>query len=194
MNQSATVLTINQTRAAEQAAVDAGSSFWQLMETAGTAAAQDLLKRPVNLQRYWILCGKGNNGGDGLAIARMLIEKKFAVTVYILEFGKIGTADFQTNLAQLHECSTDIHFIQSTDFFPAIKKDDIIIDALFGTGLNKPLEGISATLVQYINTCNAITFAIDLPSGLFADTSSKGNTVVNATHTLSFQNYKLADS
>ena len=50
MNQSATVLTINQTRAAEQAAVDAGSSFWQLMETAGTAAALDLLKRPVNAQ------------------------------------------------------------------------------------------------------------------------------------------------
>ena len=83
MNQSATVLTINQTHAAEQAAVDAGSSFWQLMETAGTAAAQDLLKRPVNLQRYWILCGKGNNGGDGFVVARHMHNEGAKVKVFI---------------------------------------------------------------------------------------------------------------
>ncbi|MGF2414288.1 MAG: NAD(P)H-hydrate epimerase, partial [Ferruginibacter sp.] len=164
----------------------------QLMERAASKCVEWILQHNYSLTHFHIFCGKGNNGGDGLAIARMLIEKKFAVTVYILEFGKIGTADFQANLAKLHECSTDIHFIQSTDFFPAIKQDDIIIDALFGTGLNKPLDGISAALVQYINTCNVITFAIDLPSGMFADTSSKDNTVINATHTLSFQNYKLA--
>jgi ADP-dependent NAD(P)H-hydrate dehydratase / NAD(P)H-hydrate epimerase len=144
------------------------------------------------LFHFRIFCGKGNNGGDGLAIARLLIEHKCLVTVYILEFGNIGADDFQTNLAKLPECTPDIHFIQSPDFFPAISADDIIIDALYGTGLNKPLEGISAALVNHINSSDAIKISIDLPSGLFVDKSSKGNAVLKANHTLSFQNYKLA--
>jgi ADP-dependent NAD(P)H-hydrate dehydratase / NAD(P)H-hydrate epimerase len=163
-----------------------------LMERAASKCFEWLLQQNYAQKHFHIFCGKGNNGGDGLAIARMLIKKRYTVTVYILEFGNIGTADFQTNLARLHECSTDIHFIQSQDFFPLIKNNAIIIDALFGTGLNKPLEGISAALVNHLNQSAAEIIAVDLPSGLSADTSSKGNAVINATHTLSFQNYKLA--
>jgi ADP-dependent NAD(P)H-hydrate dehydratase / NAD(P)H-hydrate epimerase len=163
-----------------------------LMERAAAKCFEWLLQQNYAGRHFHIFCGKGNNGGDGLAIARMLIEKKYAVTVYILEFGNLGTADFQTNLARLHECSTDIHFIQTKEFFPAIKNDAIIIDALFGTGLNKPLEGISAALVNHLNQSAADIIAVDLPSGLFVDMSSKGNTVIKASHTLSFQNYKLA--
>jgi ADP-dependent NAD(P)H-hydrate dehydratase / NAD(P)H-hydrate epimerase len=162
-----------------------------LMERAGAKCVEWLTENNYNKKHFQIFCGKGNNGGDGLAIARMLIQKKITATVYILEFGNIGTSDFQTNLARLHECSTDIHFIQSPDFFPSIKSDAVIIDALFGTGLNKPLAGISAALVNHINNSKAI-IAIDLPSGLAADSSSKNNPVIKATHTLSFQNYKLA--
>jgi ADP-dependent NAD(P)H-hydrate dehydratase / NAD(P)H-hydrate epimerase len=163
-----------------------------LMERAAAKCFDWLLQQNYAGRHFHVFCGKGNNGGDGLALARMLIAKKYLVTVYILEFGNIGTADFQTNLARLHECSTDIHFIQSQEFFPAIKDGAIIIDALFGTGLNKPLQGISAALVNHINQSQVEIIAIDLPSGLSADTSSKGNAVINATHTLSFQNYKLA--
>jgi ADP-dependent NAD(P)H-hydrate dehydratase / NAD(P)H-hydrate epimerase len=163
-----------------------------LMERAAAKCVDWLLQQNYAGRHFHIFCGKGNNGGDGLSIARMLMEKKYFVTVYILEFGNIGTADFQTNLARLHECSTDIHFIQSPDFFPVIKNDAVIVDALFGTGLNKPLGGISAALVNYLNQSATEIIAIDLPSGLSADASSKGNAVINATHTLSFQNYKLA--
>jgi ADP-dependent NAD(P)H-hydrate dehydratase / NAD(P)H-hydrate epimerase len=163
-----------------------------LMERAAAKCFEWLLQQNYAQKHFHIFCGKGNNGGDGLAIARMLIQKKYLVTVYILEFGNIGTADFQTNLARLHECSTDIHFIQSQDFFPLIKNNTIIIDALFGTGLNKPLEGISAALVNHLNQSASKIIAVDLPSGLSSDTSSKGNAVINATHTISFQNYKLA--
>jgi ADP-dependent NAD(P)H-hydrate dehydratase / NAD(P)H-hydrate epimerase len=163
-----------------------------LMERAAAKCFEWLLQQNYAQKHFYIFCGKGNNGGDGLAIARMLIEKKYTVTVYILEFGNMGTADFQTNLARLHECSTDIHFIQSPDFFPTFKTDAIIIDALFGTGFNKPLEGISAALVNCLNKSSVEIIAIDLPSGLSADTTSKGNAVINATHTLSFQTYKLA--
>ncbi|MBL7703452.1 MAG: NAD(P)H-hydrate dehydratase [Ferruginibacter sp.] len=163
-----------------------------LMERAATACCKWLIGKNFGAFHFRIFCGKGNNGGDGLAIARLLIEHKCLVTVYILEFGKLGTDDFQTNLARLHECSTAIHFIQSPDFFPEINTEDIIVDALLGTGLNKPLDGITAALVDHINNAGTTRISIDMPSGLYADKSSKGNTVVKAYHTLSFQNYKLA--
>lgn len=163
-----------------------------LMERAATACCKWLIGKNFGSLHFRIFCGKGNNGGDGLAIARLLIEHKCQVTIYILEFGNIGTDDFQTNLARLHECTTDIHFIQSADFFPSIGNDDIVVDALYGTGLNKPLQAISAALVNQINDCKAIKISIDLPSGLYADKNSKGNTIIQANQTLSFQNYKLA--
>lgn len=163
-----------------------------LMERAAAKCCDWLLQHEYFQKRFLVFCGKGNNGGDGLAIARILIKNKYSVTVYILENGKKGTPDFQENLVRLHQCSTDIHFIQTPDFFPEIQKQDIIIDALYGTGLNKPLEGISSQLVHHINNSKAEIIAVDLPSGLFADSSSKGNMVINASITLSFQQYKLA--
>jgi len=163
-----------------------------LMERAATACCKWLIGKNFGLFHFRIFCGKGNNGGDGLAIARMLIQHHCNVSVYIPEFGKAGSDDFQTNLARLHECSTDIHFIQSAEYFPEINDTDVIIDALFGTGLNKPLEGMNSTLVEHINRSNTTIISIDMPSGLFADKSSKGNTVINAALTLSFQNHKLA--
>ncbi len=169
-----------------------------LMERAAKACYNWMIGKNFGTLHFRVFCGKGNNGGDGLAIARFLIAHKCLVTVYILEFGNIGSNDFQTNLERLHPLTTDIHFIKSGDFFPVINATDIIIDALFGTGLNKPLDGVSALLVNHINSAAAIKISIDLPSGLFADPqdtvhkSSKGNTVVKADQTLSFQNYKLA--
>ncbi|MBK7306221.1 MAG: NAD(P)H-hydrate dehydratase [Chitinophagaceae bacterium] len=163
-----------------------------LMERAATACYNWLIGKNFGTLHFRIFCGKGNNGGDGLAIARMLIEHKCLVTVYILEFGNLGTEDFQTNLERLHPLTTDIHFIQSKEFFPELNDSDIVIDALFGTGLNKPPESISAALINQLNLYKKTVISIDLPSGLFADTSSKGNAIVKATHTLSFQNYKLA--
>ncbi|MEO7307342.1 MAG: NAD(P)H-hydrate epimerase, partial [Ferruginibacter sp.] len=168
-----------------------------LMERAATACCNWLIGKNIGALHCRIFCGKGNNGGDGLAIARMLIVHNCTVSMYILDpiaigFGKTGTDDFQTNLARLHECSTDIHFIQTEEFFPELNTNDLIIDALLGSGLNKSLEGITASLVNHINNAGTEIISIDLPTGLFADKSSKGNTIIKATHTLSFQNYKLA--
>lgn len=163
-----------------------------LMERAATACCKWLIGKNFGQYHFRIFCGKGNNGGDGLAIARLLIEHQCNVTIYILEFGNMGTADFQTNLERLHQCTTDIHFIQSADFFPSFNDNDIIIDALFGTGLNKPPGEISKELVEYINTSNCTIVSVDMPSGLYADKSSKGNAVINASITLSFQDHKLA--
>jgi ADP-dependent NAD(P)H-hydrate dehydratase / NAD(P)H-hydrate epimerase len=164
-----------------------------LMERAASKCIDWLGKQQWQKRSFKIFCGKGNNGGDGLAIARLLFELDYTVSVYILEFGKPGSEDFQINLQRLHDLSfTEIYFIQTKETFPLINVDEILIDALFGSGLNKPLERLSAEIVDHINHSKATVVSIDLPSGLFIDRSSKKNKVVEADHTLTFQCYKLA--
>jgi NAD(P)H-hydrate epimerase len=164
-----------------------------LMERAAGKCVEWLLQQYPDVVSFSIFCGKGNNGGDGLAIARMLIEQNFPVTVHILEFGHLGTDDFQTNLARLHKLpNPDIHFIQSEDNFHPFPEGQIIIDALLGSGLNRQLEGVTATLVEHINKSGCEIVAIDIPSGLYVDRSSKGIITIKANHTLSFQCYKPA--
>lgn len=162
-----------------------------LMERAARQCTNFLLDQQLVQDGIKIFCGKGNNGGDGLAIARHLIEAGLQPSVYILEFGAKGTDDFQTNLARLHQLTSDIYFVQAKEFFPALVEHDLIIDALYGSGLNRPLKDLSAELVEYINSANATVISIDVPSGMFIDKSSKGNAVIKATYTLTFQSLKL---
>lgn len=164
-----------------------------LMERAATRCVEWIQAREWHQRRFHIFCGKGNNGGDGLAIARQLVILGYQVDVHILEYGKPGSADFQANLQRLHDLSfTAITFIQAADHFPELTPERIIIDALYGTGLNKPLEGHGAALVQHINVCGATVVSIDLPSGMMADDSSRGQVAIQAAYTLSFQVRKLA--
>ncbi len=164
-----------------------------LMERAATACVNWVTKEYPEATSFGIFCGKGNNGGDGLAIARMLLERNYPVTIYILEFGHLGTDDFQTNLARLHKLpGADIHFIQTEENIHPVPKDQVIVDALFGSGLNRALEGITAKLVEHINNSGCDIISIDVPSGLFTDRSSGGATCIHARHTLSFQCYKPA--
>ena len=162
-----------------------------LMERAAQSCVDWMIANNFIQHNIKIFCGKGNNGGDGLAIARLLLEKGCAVIVYILEFGAKGTDDFQINLHRLHAITTHIHFIQATEFIPAIDSKDIVIDALYGSGLNRPLQFLSKEMVEHINKSNAKIISVDVPSGLAIDKSSKTNTVVKATYTLTFQSIKL---
>jgi ADP-dependent NAD(P)H-hydrate dehydratase / NAD(P)H-hydrate epimerase len=164
-----------------------------LMERAAGKCVEWLAEKGYVENSFSIFCGKGNNGGDGLAIARLLAVKKYPVTVHILEFGHKGTEDFQTNLARLHHYpEVDIRFIQTEENFHGLKEDEIIIDALFGSGLNRGIEGVTAQLIDHINASGCEIISIDMPSGLFVDHSSLGNRIIKADHTLSFQCYKLA--
>lgn len=163
-----------------------------LMERAAQQCAGWISKHFSTQQPVSVFCGNGGNGGDGLAIARLLSEAQFYVSVYILESGKLGTPEFQTNLERLHATLVAVNYIQSEDHFPPIDKASLVVDALFGFGLSRPLEGMSAALVNHLNDSGAAIISIDLPSGLFADRSSAGNVVIKAQHTLSFQCYKLA--
>lgn len=164
-----------------------------LMERAAAKCVDWLEDNDHTANRYTIFCGKGNNGGDGLAIARMLAMKDRTVDVHILEFGHKGTEDFQTNLARLHQCpGVNIKFIQSEDHFYPLHAGDTAIDALYGSGLNRQLEGVTAKLVDHINAGKSKVISIDIPSGMFVDRSSKGNIIVDADHTLTFQCLKPA--
>jgi hydroxyethylthiazole kinase-like uncharacterized protein yjeF len=164
-----------------------------LMERAATKCFEWLDNNGWFVQSFAIFCGKGNNGGDGLAIARMLANRGCKVSVYILEFGHKGTDAFQTNLARLHQYpAVDIHFIQEESNFHILSQETVIIDALFGSGLTRPLEGFTARLVDHINSSGCSVIAIDVPSGMSVDLSSKGNKIIKANYTLSFQCYKLA--
>ncbi len=164
-----------------------------LMERAAQQCLDWLEKNNYTHQHIHVFCGKGNNGGDGLAIARMLTDRKIPVSVHILEFGHKGTDDFQTNLARLHQYpGVVIRFIQTKENFPKLDVGDLVIDALLGSGLNRGLDGVTAALVTHINNSPCTVISIDIPSGLFADRTSKDQVVVEADHTLSFQNYKLS--
>jgi len=162
-----------------------------LMERAAAACFEWIAKNVDLTSTFLIFCGNGNNGGDGLAIARMLQEAKRKVRVYIIPSDK-RTADCTANLNRLSALNIAINEIATGKDFPSISSNSIVIDALFGTGLGKPLQGLAEKLVQHINTSGNNVISIDMPSGLFADNTSQGNTVIKASHTLSFQTYKLA--
>ena len=164
-----------------------------LMERAATTCTDWLQRQYPEQMQFAVYCGKGNNGGDGLAIARQLLEKGCTVYLYILEYGHRGTDDFQQNLSRLHRYPQGhIHFIQSSEHIPELPPGQIIIDALFGSGLNRAVEGLAAELITQINQSGMPVISIDIPSGLFTDQSSGNYLTVLATHTLSFQSYKLA--
>jgi NAD(P)H-hydrate epimerase len=164
-----------------------------LMERAAGKCVNWLEEAGYKEHSFAIYCGKGNNGGDGLAIARMLAEKGIPVKVNILEFGHKGTGDFQVNLVRLQQHgSVEIRLIQSEEHFHPLLADEIIIDALLGSGINRPLEGLTANLVNYLNNSGCEIISIDIPSGLYTDSSSVGNCTIHAHHTLSFQCYKPA--
>lgn len=164
-----------------------------LMERAATSCVDWLETNGYSEKSFVVFCGKGNNGGDGLAIARLLAAKKNPVRIFILEFGHKGAEEFQINLARLHEHpEVDIRFVQTEQNFHEFIDGEIILDALYGSGLNRGLQGVTAKLVEHINHSGCEIISIDIPSGLFVDKSSKGNTNIKADHVLSFQCYKPA--
>ncbi len=167
-------------------------SSTDLMERAGKACADWITKKYNNTISFKIFCGTGNNGGDGLAVARMLLEQNYVAEIFIVSDIKSGSADFVINLERLQKLSVKISFIESDQSFPSFEKNDVIIDALFGTGLNKKPSGIHEKVINYLNEHSLKIISIDVPSGLYVDKHSNGNAVVCAQYTLTFQQMKMA--
>lgn len=131
-----------------------------------------------------IYCGKGNNGGDGLAIGRLLHEKGYFVRIVILQISSHSSKDFEQQL----EWAQHLSFQQELKF----PENAIVIDAIFGTGLNRPLEGLAKEAIEYLNLNKAFKkISVDIPSGLFADKHTT-STVFKADITFGFECPKLA--
>ncbi len=135
-----------------------------------------------------IFCGQGNNGGDGLAIARLLHRRFYNVSVYIIP-SKNPSNDFIQNKERLPK-AINIHPINK-DKFPSFQENDIIVDTMIGTGLKKQVKGTTSTIIEHLNHQKGIKIAVDLPSGLLADKKTEGKSF-QADYTLSFQQPKKA--
>ena len=162
-----------------------------LMERAAGNCFKWLKKNISSATTVIVCCGNGNNGGDGLVIARLLHKAKYKVAVYILKSNK-RSESCAINLKRLSALKPEVKFIETIKDFPLISKNTVVIDALYGSGLDRPLKNITAELVNYINEKSSTIISIDIPSGLFADTYSGKSAIIKATHTLSFETSKLA--
>lgn len=166
----------------------------QLMERAASRCAEWIQRQFLVNQPVIVFCGPGNNGGDGLVIARLLLIAGYDTTVYIFPGSGNYSPDFILNEGRLQQLNPGcIHMIPKESMIPDLLPNAIIIDAVFGTGLSKPITGFAQKLISVINGSGAVVVSIDIPSGLFADKHSDPDTaIVQAHSTLSFQFPKLA--
>lgn len=166
-----------------------------LMERAAQALTEAIIRRWDTSHPIVVFAGPGNNGGDALAIARMLSQKNYHVEVFLFNTKGRLSEECQTNLHRLKTCGS-IYFTEiSTQFDPPILTENhVVIDGLFGTGLNKPLNGGFAAVVKYINASKATVVAIDIPSGLMGEDNTYNIRphIVRADVTLSIQLPKLS--
>ncbi len=170
-------------------------------------ASIDLMERAANGLLDWvthrvntdikiiIFCGLGNNGGDGLALGRLLSEKDYSITIYIIRYSQNQSHDFTVNFNRLSNCDNiEVNEITNVNQLGDFTNDDVIVDALFGSGLTRKIDGFIGEIVSFINELDLIKISIDIPSGLFADTTSvsKHCKIIKADYTLSFQFPKLS--
>jgi NAD(P)H-hydrate epimerase len=225
------ILTAEQVRQADQYTIqNEPISSLDLMERAATKCVDWLLddnNSPLDYRfplgiTIKIFCGMGNNGGDGLVIARLLAEKGFpSIQVFMVNYADKYSPDCEENIKRLEkvieklekkknkstnkatsatyeqmpaEQHLSLHYIKSVADFPTIEVGDVVIDAIFGSGLNKPIKDFTAQLITYLNNSSAHIIAIDIPSGLFAENNEdiENKAIVKAHQTLTFESHKLA--
>ncbi|MEQ6120033.1 NAD(P)H-hydrate dehydratase [Reichenbachiella sp. MALMAid0571] len=186
------ILTSEQIRQVDQFTIENQPiSSIDLMEKASKAFVSWFLKKHGIRDNVKVLCGTGNNGGDGLAISRLLLEYGCQVETYFIGTGSNGTEDFQVNLNRLKKLYDPI-LIKAESDFPLLNQNDIIIDGIFGSGLSRPVKGLHALLINHINRSATNVIAIDIASGLYCDQNASGEMIVKCTETVTFQIPKLA--
>jgi ADP-dependent NAD(P)H-hydrate dehydratase / NAD(P)H-hydrate epimerase len=142
-----------------------------------------------------VFAGTGNNGGDGLAIARMLLKASYSVTVYIINISDRRSDEWNQNLQLLNASGgTGATLISEGDSAPALPDGAVVIDAVFGSGLTRAPEGVAAMAIRTINDSGAFVISVDVPSGLAAEENpwADAGTIVRADHTLVIQFPRLS--
>ncbi len=163
-----------------------------LMENAGKGATEVISNAFPDIQKrkIAIVAGKGNNGGDGFVIARYLQNRGISVKVYLLADLKVLRGDAETNLQIFQKMKGEVISVPSSKDYQKVKKElekfDLLIDAIFGTGLDAEVRGYYREVIDHINTLQEPIVAIDIPSGLDANTGKPLGTAVRATLTVTF--------
>lgn len=166
-----TIMTATQLREADRHSIEQTPiASLDLMENAATAFTIAFMELyPDKNTSILVCCGTGNNGGDGLAVARLLQSQGYdAIAVWIARFADRESEDFAANLARLHRTPIPVTECFPADEFVSIEQR-IVIDALVGSGLNRPLEGDWLRLAKHLNHSSSKTVAVDIPSGLRPD-------------------------
>ncbi|HEY1039980.1 MAG TPA: NAD(P)H-hydrate epimerase, partial [Bacteroidia bacterium] len=165
-----------------------------LMERAARSCLFRILKHSDDDTEFVIMCGTKNNGGDGLAIARMLADRGINVKVVIIHFASSESSEFSENLKRLVEQKkTTIDHIRAENELSQLDiNGKLVIDALIGTGLKNKAEGLLAAAIELINNSKCKAIAIDIPSGMIPDADNEKNTIVKANLVLTFQTPKYA--
>ncbi len=170
-----------------------------LVERATSACVHWLIEKYSLDTKFKIICGLGNNGADGLAIARLLSKKKYSVEVFVIRYSEHESENFKINFKRIDPKKISIHTIFSFSPNTSLPFGEgwggaIIIDAILGSGLNKPINGLISDVITFINKSNpSSVISIDVPSGLYCDLLNEtNNLIVKAKHTLTFQFPKLS--
>ncbi|MFQ5334909.1 MAG: NAD(P)H-hydrate epimerase, partial [Flavobacteriales bacterium] len=165
-----------------------------LMERAATAAYKWIERHCDFKKRFLVFCGTGNNGGDGLVIARLLHRAGCKADAFAVRFSDRSSDDFKINEERLRKSGMVLHDIRQEEDIPHIEDDAVVIDAMFGSGLSRPVQGIAAEVILHINASGAEVLAVDIPSGLFCESNADNDRshIVQARHTLTFQVPKLS--
>lgn len=192
------ILNSAQMREAEARTIDhVGIPARVLMENAGrqVAAAMENAFEELAVMRVSVLCGRGNNGGDGFVTARVLIERGVDVHVYLFGTTDAVGGDARANLDVLRALGVDVVEIPDAAAWELLATQvlaaDLVVDALFGTGVRGPLTGLAAAVVSDVNASSRPVVAIDLPSGLSADHPAVDGPVMEATLTVTLGAPKL---
>lgn len=167
-----------------------------LMERAAKTIARAIMEEWTDRTPVVVFAGPGNNGGDGLAVARLLAEANYQVSVYLFNIHNQLSENCATNRQRLIDSKRVPKFTEITLNFdpPELSPDTLVVDSLFGSGINKPLMGGFASLVKYINQSSAPVVSIDMPSGLMCEDNSYNirTNIIKATLTLTLQQKKLS--
>ncbi|WP_266203425.1 NAD(P)H-hydrate dehydratase [Pontibacter kalidii] len=187
------ILTSAQTREADAYTIrEEGISSTDLMERAAKAFTGWFENKFQPGAEVHLFCGPGNNGGDGLAVARLLHERKYKVQPYLVGDTSKASDDFNVNLQRLPQELQPIH-VEQEDAIPALDSHVLVIDALFGTGLNRPAMGLYGKVIEKLNSSGATISSIDIPSGLFSDSQTPDEgAIIRSKYTISFELPKLA--
>ena len=200
MNKKLKIVSVKQMRELDRRAIrDFEIPSLILMENAGRSVADSALRMLRNRKkekRIVIVCGKGNNGGDGLAAARHLINWGISVAVFITAGSEEALkGDAEINLKILKNAKANIQFLTDeasglAAVATAFRDADLIIDALFGTGLSKNLEMPYISIVKAINESGKLVLSVDIPSGLNGDTGKVMGIAVKADRTVTLARFK----